>query len=214
MGPPGVGKGTYAAMLSQAFGIPHVSSGELLRREVASGTDLGRLVSKYMAQGELVPDSLVNRVLFERLSKPDCRRGFVLDGYPRTLSQAEALEATFPLDLAILLTAPLEVVVERLAGRLYCPACGEVYHEKWRPPARPGVCDKCGHALIKRADDAPEVVARRYSEYLSSSKALAEFYERRGKLFVFDASGDARVLCPRLVEKIEELLRGKEVVKL
>lgn len=213
LGPPGVGKGSYAAMLSQIFGIPHISTGELLRREVAKGSPLGKEIASFMYQGALVPDHIVNAVLFERLSMPDCRGGFVLDGYPRTLAQAEALEERFPVDLAVFLWAPLEVVVERLSGRLYCPACGEVYHEKWRPPLKRGVCDECGGALIRRVDDSPPVIARRYREYLDSSKALMEFYERRRKLLLFEASGDTRTLCPLLVEKINGVLRGERKTK-
>ncbi|QOJ78600.1 nucleoside monophosphate kinase [Infirmifilum lucidum] len=214
LGPPGVGKGTYAARLSQLFGIPHISTGELLRREVAKGSPLGEEISRFMSQGALVSDAIVNMILFERLAMPDCKRGFVLDGYPRTLAQAEALEERFPVDLAIFLWAPLEVVVERLSGRLYCPACGEVYHEKWRPPVKHGVCDKCGGTLTRRTDDSPEIIAKRYREYLDSSRTLVEFYEKRGKFIFFDASGDSRALCPLLVEKVSRALREGAISRL
>ncbi|AKG38210.1 adenylate kinase [Infirmifilum uzonense] len=207
LGPPGVGKGTYATMLSAFFNIPHISTGELLRREVFSGSDIGKEVSKYMSKGLLVPDHLVNRVLFQRLSSSECSGGFILDGYPRTYSQAETLEEHFPLDTVVFLDAPLKVIVERLSGRLYCPRCGEIYHSQWKPPLRKGRCDKCGENLIRREDDREEIITKRYNEYLSTISPVLYFYKGRGKLFFFDASGDARQSIPLLLQELSRLFQ-------
>lgn len=209
LGPPGVGKGTYASTISEHFGIPHVSTGELLRQEAAKGSELGRVALEYMSAGLLVPDDVVNRVLFERLSRSDCARGFVLDGYPRTLAQARAIEEVFPLDAVVFLCAPLEVVVERVSGRLYCPSCGSVYHARWRPPLRSGFCDKCGGKLTRRRDDEPHVVEKRYREYVATAEPIAEFFRGRGKLIVFDASVDSEKGVPELIKLLDELASRK-----
>ena len=210
LGPPGVGKGTYSCKIAEYFNIPHISTGDLLRQEVFSGSELGKESAFYISKGLLVPDRIINQLLFKRLSQLDCRNGFVLDGYPRTLSQAQALENSYPLDGAVILQAPLDVILFRISGRLYCPVCGEVYHEKWRPPSRLGVCDKCGSRLIKREDDREEVVARRYIEYLETITPVIEFYRKNDKLLIFDASCDAKEGISLLIKEIENFMQRLE----
>lgn len=199
LGPPGAGKGTYASEVARFFGVPHVSTGELLRQEIRKGSELGRRVATYVSRGLLVPDDVVNELVGSRLSQDDCAKGFVLDGYPRTLHQALFLEKHYPLDKAVLLNVSLKVAVERLSGRLYCPNCGETYHVSWKPPRKPGVCDNCGSRLVRRRDDDPEVVEARFREYWRLTLPVVDFYREKGKLLEFDANGDSRELAPRLV---------------
>jgi len=153
IGPPGIGKGTYATAVSERYGIPHISTGDIFREEVKRGSELGRKVKKYLEAGELVPDEIVIEVVRERLKKEDCRKGFILDGYPRTLRQAEELDKMTSIDLVLNFHAPDEVIIERLSGRRICVKCGAIYHVKFMPPKKPGICDKCGGKIIQRKDD-------------------------------------------------------------
>uniref|UniRef100_A0A7C4B989 Adenylate kinase n=1 Tax=Thermofilum pendens TaxID=2269 RepID=A0A7C4B989_THEPE len=209
MGPPGVGKGTYAQAIAARFCVPHISTGELLRREISASTELGLKARSFVEKGVLVPDEIVNEVLCKYLSSEECKSGYVLDGYPRTLAQAVFLETIAPVDIAVLLEAPLEVIIERIFGRLYCPSCGRVYHVKWRPPAVEGVCDYCGAPLTRRRDDDASVVATRFRQFYETSGEVVEFYRKLGKLLVFDASVDSSVGAPQLLKKIEEALSAK-----
>lgn len=204
LGPPGVGKGTYASAISKAFGIPHISTGELLRREIAAGTELGMKARHFVERGLLVPDDIVNKVLCKFLSLEECKRGYVLDGYPRTISQATFLESVAPADAAIVLRASIETIASRLAGRLYCPACGRVYHATWRPPTREGSCDGCGAPLVRRPDDDPSVVAKRVRIYYEEVSEVVEFYGKLGKLLEFDADVDSVVGVPKLLSILAE----------
>lgn len=204
LGPPGVGKGTYASAISRAFGIPHISTGELLRREIAAGTELGVKARYFVERGLLVPDEIVNQVLCNYLSLEECRRGYVLDGYPRTISQARFLESLAPANAAVALRASIETIVSRLAGRLYCPACGRVYHVTWRPPTREGFCDTCGTPLARRSDDDPSVVAKRVRIYYEEVSEVVEFYRKLGKLLEFDANVDSVVGVPKLLSILAE----------
>lgn len=204
LGPPGVGKGTYASAISKAFGIPHISTGELLRREIAAGTELGMKARHFVERGLLVPDDIVNKVLCKFLSLEECKRGYVLDGYPRTISQATFLESVAPADAAIVLRASIETIASRLAGRLYCPACGRVYHATWRPPTREGLCDGCGAPLVRRPDDDPSVVAKRVRIYYEEVSEVVEFYGKLGKLLEFDADVDSVVGVPKLLSILAE----------
>ncbi len=198
-----MGKGTYSRAIAKALGVPHISTGDILRREVAAGTKLGKAVKEYMERGLLVPDSIINLVVEKRLSQPDCAKGFVLDGYPRTLSQARFLESRFPVDVAVLLEAPDDVIVERVSGRLVCPRCGATYHVKWKPPKVPGVCDVCGARLVRRRDDDPEVVRERLRLYRETIRPVVDYYRGLGKLLEFDASIDSREGIPLLLEKLK-----------
>lgn len=202
LGPPGVGKGTYSSILSKELRIPHLSTGELLRREISLKTELGREVESYVSRGLLVPDKIVNDIVAKRLCASDCANGFILDGYPRTLPQAVFLEEHFPLDKVVLLQASLETIIERICGRLYCPNCGETYHVSWKPPKRDNICDKCGAKLSRRIDDSPEVVKRRYEEYLATVSPVVDFYKKLGKLVPFRAEGDSQILAYSLLREL------------
>jgi adenylate kinase len=197
-----VGKGTYSSILSKELRIPHLSTGELLRREISMKTELGREVESYVSRGLLVPDKIVNDIVAKRLCASDCANGFILDGYPRTLPQAVFLEEYFPLDKVVLLQASLETIIERICGRLYCPNCGETYHVSWKPPKRDNICDKCGVKLTRRTDDSPEVVKRRYEEYLATVSPVVDFYKKLGKLVPFRAEGDSQILAYSLLREL------------
>ena len=205
LGPPGVGKGTYAKELSRRLGIPHISTGDIFREEVKKGTPLGLKVKEYLDRGVLVPDSIVNEVVKQRLSMDDCRRGFILDGYPRTLNQAKALDSMVRIDAALYFTAPKEVIIERVSGRRICPKCGAIYHVKNIPPKKPGICDICGSKLIQREDDKPEVVERRLRVYEETMRPVIEYYRSKGLLIEVDASEP--VVEKIVLKAIEELKR-------
>jgi adenylate kinase len=203
IGPPGVGKGTYAAAVSQRFGIPHISTGDMIREEIKRGSELGRKLKEYVERGLLVPDEIVTEMVRERLSREDCKRGFILDGYPRTLKQAEELDRITAIDLVLNFVAPDEVIIDRISGRRICRVCGAIYHVKYMPPKVPGVCDRCGGPLYQREDDKPEVVARRLEVYRQQFAPIIEYYRRRGILVDVDASEQAEVVVPRVLKLLE-----------
>jgi adenylate kinase len=209
-GPPGSGKGTYSSRLAPRLGVPHVSTGDILRSEIESGTELGRNISSYVSNGKLVPDDVVNKVVEKRLPMEDCRKGFILDGYPRTLQQAEFLDKIVKVDFVINLNVPDEVLVRRISSRLICRNCGAVYNKITLPPKVDGVCDKCGGELYQRDDDKPEVVRERIKIYKKEVAPLLEHYRKAGVVFDFfyepdesgrDASPDA------VVDKIVKALK-------
>jgi len=203
IGPPGVGKGTYAAAVSQRFGIPHISTGDMIREEIKRGSELGRKLKEYVERGLLVPDEIVTEMVRERLSREDCKRGFILDGYPRTLKQAEELDGITAIDLVLNFVAPDEVIIDRISGRRICRVCGAIYHVKYMPPKVPGVCDRCGGPLYQREDDNPEVVARRLEVYRQQFAPIIEYYRRKGVLVDVDASEQAEVVVPRVLKLLE-----------
>ena len=209
IGPPGIGKGTYAKAISQKYGIPHISTGDIFREEIAKGSELGRKVKEYVDKGLLVPDEIVVEVVRKRLSQPDCAKGFILDGFPRTLKQAEALDRITRIDAVLLFNAPLEIIIERVSGRRICPNCGAIYHIKWRPPKTPDICDVCGARLIRRHDDDPEVVRRRYEIYLETFTPIIEYYRRKGLLVEVDASHEAE----KVIMEIERILKSLGLVR-
>jgi adenylate kinase len=187
LGPPGAGKGTQAKRLSAEWGLAHVSTGDILRDAAKRGTALGLKAKPLMDQGQLVPDEVVNGIIEEWLKSPEARKGFVLDGFPRTLPQAEALSqalttAGMRLDAVLSFDVPEAVLVERISGRRSCPTCGSVYHVVERPPAREGLCDKDGEALIQRADDTPEKVRERNRLYEQKTAPLKAYYAERALL--------------------------------
>ncbi len=195
LGPPGSGKGTQATMLSEVLGAPVIATGDLLRAEVAAGTPLGDEAAEYMNSGALAPDQLVLMILERRLSQPDCEQGFILDGFPRTLTQAQALESSLvaqgkPLEAVIDLEVPDEVLVERFAGRRVCGHCGHVYHLQTHPPRRPGTCDHCDSPLVHRADDTPATVRTRLQVYHQATEPLINFYKERRLLSRIDGAGN------------------------
>jgi adenylate kinase len=203
-GPPGSGKGTQAAALAGRRGLPHVSSGDLLRAAQRAGTPLGRQAAAYMERGALVPDPLVLDLLLERLASPDCGRGFLLDGFPRNLPQAKALEGRLSragraaLDRALRFLLSDEAVLERLSGRRSCKGCGTPYHVRFHPPRVEGRCDRCGGELLARPDDAPSVVRERLAVHRRDEEDLVEFYRRQEILKEVEARGTVEEVAGRV----------------
>jgi len=194
LGPPGVGKGTQAARIASEFGIAHISTGDMFREAVAAGTELGKTAREYMAAGALVPDEIVIGMVEERLGRPDTQKGFLLDGFPRTIPQAEALERLLeklgrPVTAVVDLVADEELLISRLSGRRVCALCGATYHVENNPPRVQGVCDVCGGEVRQREDDRPEAIRERLREYSSKTAALTEHYSRAGLLESVAASG-------------------------
>ena len=182
-GAPGSGKGTQSDLLVQKYGFKHISTGDVLRAEIKQGTELGQTAQSYIDKGQLVPDNVLIDIVQERLSQSDCANGFILDGMPRTIPQAEALIAHgIVLDIVLSLEVSDEDIVERMAGRRVCPRCGASYHVLMNPPKQDGVCDACGTALIVRPDDAPETVRDRLHIYHEQTEPLKGFYEKLGLL--------------------------------
>lgn len=210
MGPPGAGKGTQAANLADRLGLVHVASGDLFREALDEGTPLGLQAKAYMERGELVPDDIVVTMVLERISRPDCAPGVVLDGFPRTLPQAKALDAALasqgrPVDVALNLQVPEEVVLKRLTGRRICRDCQTPYHVVFNPPAREGVCDRCGGPLYQREDDQEETVRHRLEVYREQTAPLISYYRQRGLLREVDGTGEVVVVTERLVRALEEV---------
>jgi adenylate kinase len=198
LGPPGAGKGTQASLLAKSLGILHVSTGDLLRSAVAQRTPLGLEADAYMRRGDLVPDELVLRILRERLGLPDARAGFLLDGFPRTLPQAERLASFAPVDRVVSFEIPEEVLMERLTQRWSCPNCGAVFNVATHPPKVVGTCDLCGHALTQRADDRPGTVEARLRAYHAQTSPLLEYYRKLGTIRPIDARGSPDVVAGRV----------------
>jgi adenylate kinase len=193
-GPPFVGKGTQAKNLYAEFKLPQISTGDILRKAVREGTELGKLAGPLMAAGSYVPDEIVIGIVEERLKEPDCANGFVLDGFPRTPPQAEALERMLArlgrkLDAVVSLKVPHEKLIERGSGRRSCPTCGSVYHVYQNPPKRAGYCDKDGAGLVQRDDDKADVIEKRLKKYDAETAALEPFYAQRGLLKTIDGVG-------------------------
>lgn len=182
---PGAGKGTQAEKLSKHFGIPTISTGAILRKNIADGTDLGEIAKKYIDEGKFVPDDVMINIVSERLSEDDCKNGFILDGFPRTLKQAEALDKSeIEIDTVLNLEVEEQKIIERLSGRLECKKCGTTYHTEHRPPKVSGVCDNCGGELSTRADDKPDVIKKRLDVYHEQTEPLKKFYNEKGMLKV------------------------------
>lgn len=191
LGPPGVGKGTQAMIISERTGLAHISSGDLFRENIKNQTELGKLAQTYMSRGELVPDDVTIAMIRERLSRPDCEIGVILDGFPRTPAQADALEVMLAefdgrVDAVPFITAADDVLVERLGDRWTCRASGHIFNQKSNPPKSPGKCDFDGSELYQRDDDKPETVKYRISVYLEQTSPLIDYYRVRGKLVEID----------------------------
>ena len=205
LGSPGAGKGTQAAVLKDRYGFAHLSTGDILRENVKDGTPLGKTARQYMDTGRLVPDDVIIAMMEERLRKPDCGRGFILDGFPRTVPQAEALDRLLvkmgiTLDGVILFEIPRQLVIDRLTGRRVCGSCGEIYNVNYKSPKVPEVCDRCGGELIQRDDDREEVVVRRLEVYEKQTAPLIRYYEEKGQLVRVDA-GQEGSLVVMAIEK-------------
>ena len=207
LGLPGAGKGTQAAHLSKTKGLPHITTGELFRENIRLGTELGLKAKPFYDAGQLVPDQLTIAMLVERIEQPDCQRGCLFDGFPRTLEQAKALDEALAvrgmaIGRAIYIKAPTDELVRRLAGRWNCRQCGAVYHEASRPPKVAGVCDNCGAQLYQRQDDRPDVVRTRLEVNLAGLQTLLSYYCQQGKLVEVEGRGDVDAIS----SEIEEVL--------
>jgi len=198
LGPPGAGKGTVAKRLIEKLGIQHLSTGDILRDEVARGTDLGIAAKETMDRGELVPDELIVGMIKGRIEAAD--RGFLLDGFPRTIAQAEALEAISPLDAVLSIDLPREEVVARLTARRVCVDCGQIFNLSFRPPADPTTCDACGGRLIQRDDDKEAVIGNRYDVYQTSTAPLLGYYRERDLLREIDGKQGTDAVLQQALE--------------
>jgi adenylate kinase len=199
LGPPGAGKGTQAKLLAQELAVPHISTGDMFRDHKARGTELGKQIQAIMDSGGLVTDDITNAMVKERLGRPDCGGGFILDGYPRTRAQAEFLEGMLAaagrkIGRALSYEVVEEALVERISGRRSCPKCGAVYHVTATPPKHAGACDRDGTALVLRDDDKPENVRKRMQEYATKTEPLKRFYSERGLVTVLDGIGAPDVI--------------------
>jgi len=199
LGPPGAGKGTQAKRIVEKTGLLHLSTGDILRDEVARGTELGKQAKAYMDRGDLVPDELIIGMIRGRIENAD---GFILDGFPRTVAQAEALERITPVDVVIDIELERDEVIRRLSSRRVCRNCGKIYNLISNPPKLDGKCDACGGELYQRDDDRPEVIENRYDVYTSSTAPLIEFYRSRGLLVEVDGKADPDAIFARIMEII------------
>ena len=193
LGAPGAGKGTQAERIADKYGIPHISTGDIFRANIKEGTALGKEAKSYMDQGLLVPDSLTVALVMDRISQPDCGKGYILDGFPRTIPQAESLSKALAekgeaLDYAIDVDVPDENIVTRMSGRRACPGCGATYHIIYAAPAKEGICDKCGSELYLRDDDKPETVQKRLAVYHEQTQPLIEYYQKANILHTVDGT--------------------------
>jgi len=211
LGPPGSGKGTQAKRIEKVFHLPHISTGDILREAIDKGTPLGKEAEEYMKRGDLVPDHVVNGIVKERLSKPDCKRGFILDGYPRTVPQAISLEEilknlSLSLYAVIHLNVSDEEVVRRLTNRRICPKCGAIYNLLIKPPNDDEVCDVCRSKLIRRKDDEEDVIRRRLEVYRRETEPLIKYYEERGLLKNIEADGTVDEIWREISAIVSEAL--------
>lgn len=209
-GPPGAGKGTQAEKISQSYGIPHIATGDILRRAVAKGTPLGKEAKSYMDKGELVPDEVVIGIVGERLAEPDCENGFVLDGYPRTIEQAEALSRILDgmgrkIDLVLNISASDEELIKRLSRRRVCNSCEAVYHLDFDPPQQKDICDNCGGRLYQRADDKEETIQRRLEVYREQSEPLIDYYQKKSLLFSVAEKGSIPEVFAEIRGRLEAI---------
>ena len=210
LGAPGAGKGTQAKMIAAKYQIPHISTGDIFRANIKNGTELGMEAKKYMDQGQLVPDELTVKILLDRVAQPDCSEGYVLDGFPRTLPQAEVLDNALnklgdSIDFAIDVDVPDENIVRRMSGRRACLSCGATYHIEHIPPKQEGVCDTCGQPLVLRDDDKPETVLKRLKVYHEQTQPLIDFYTKKGVL----RSVDGTVYMNNVFEAIVNVIERK-----
>ena len=204
IGCPGAGKGTQAKKLSKYFNIAHISTGDLLREQMKQGTELGKKVSEIMNAGGLVSDEIVSAMLAERIKADDCKNGYILDGYPRNVSQAEGLSAiTGELDKVVCFNVDDAVIVDRMTGRRGCPKCGQMFHIKYNPPKAEGVCDSCGEALIQRKDDNEETVVNRVKVYHETTAPVIDFYKNKGILVEIEGTGDIEDIFKKTVAALE-----------
>ncbi|MBI3052416.1 adenylate kinase [Candidatus Woesearchaeota archaeon] len=198
LGAPGVGKGTVAALLSQKYGLPHISTGDIFKEEIRKASPMGLRVKAIVESGALVPDSVVNDLMKDRLSRTDVRSGFILDGYPRTVEQAKAMDSFATPELALNFSASRRTIIERLSGRRVCPKCGAIYHVSNNPPKKKGICNGCNEKLITRKDDEPAVISNRLDVYDRVTRPLIDYYRSRGLLAEINSD------CP--IGKIDRII--------
>jgi adenylate kinase len=208
MGAPGTGKGTYAEGIEKHFGIPHISTGEIFREAISQKTPLGVLAQSYIDDGHLVPDDVTVQIVKERIQQPDCQNGFVLDGFPRTLNQAEIFtqilnELNIQLDLVINLLADEELIIRRITNRRLCSKCGKGYNLITIPPMKPGICDDCGGALYQRKDDSEEVIRERLEVYQKQTKPLIDYYEAQGNIIHMNGAGEIDEVTNVIIAMLE-----------
>ena len=209
LGAPGAGKGTQAKMIAEKYGIPHISTGDIFRANIKNATELGMEAKKYMDEGKLVPDELTVKILLDRVAQDDCSNGYVLDGFPRTIPQAEVLKEALTkindkIDYAVDVNVPDENIVNRMSGRRACLACGATYHIVHIPPKQEGICDKCGAELVLRDDDKPETVLKRLKVYHDQTQPLIDYYTNEGILRTVDGTQDMQVVFDRIVKVLEQ----------
>ncbi|MBI4525116.1 MAG: adenylate kinase [Deltaproteobacteria bacterium] len=210
LGPPGAGKGTQAKFLERNYAACQVSTGDILREAVQAQTSLGRQAAQYMARGELVPDELVVSLVGERIRQPDCRNGFILDGFPRTIAQASGLEAILQnmgaaLDCVFNLRVPDAILIQRLTGRRACSRCAALYHLAFSPPQREGICDRCHGNLYQREDDREETIQARLNVYKTQTAPLIDLYRRKGLLKEIDGVGSMEEIRDRIIKAVNEV---------
>ena len=197
LGAPGAGKGTQAKMIAEKYGLPHISTGDIFRANIKNGTELGKEAKSYMDKGQLVPDELTVRLLLDRVAQDDCKNGYVLDGFPRTIPQAEVLDKALTelgdqIDYAVNVEVPDENIIKRMGGRRACLSCGATYHIEHIPPKTEGICDTCGKELVLRDDDKPETVKNRLDVYHKQTQPLIDFYSAKGVLKTVDGTVDMK----------------------
>lgn len=205
LGAPGAGKGTQAKMIAENYKIPHISTGDMFRLNIKNGTELGMEAKTYMDQGLLVPDELTVRIFLDRVAQDDCKNGYVLDGFPRTIPQAQVLEDALEklsdkIDYAIDVEVPDENIIRRMGGRRACTSCGATYHIEHVPPKKEGICDECGQELVLRDDDRPETVGKRLQVYQEQTAPLLEFYKAKGVLRSVDGTQDMQDVFKDITE--------------
>jgi len=217
LGPPGAGKGTQAQTISKAFGLPHISSGDLFRDNLKRETKLGMLAKGFIDRGELVPDDVTISMVHDRLEQDDCVKGALLDGFPRTLAQAQALTAMLQemqakVDAVPYIKVPDEILIERLSGRWTCRAEGHVYHEKYHLPKKPGICDLDSSELYQREDDKPETVKNRIKVYFQQTMPLIDYYQKAGKLIEIDGAQSIERVGAELITELRKVVSCQKVV--
>lgn len=208
LGAPGAGKGTQAKMIADQYNVPHISTGDIFRANIKNGTELGTEAKKYMDQGFLVPDELTVKILLDRVANVDCKNGYVLDGFPRTIPQAEVLDKALcelgdKIDFAIDVDVPDENIINRMSGRRACLACGATYHIVHVPPKTERICDRCGSELVLRDDDKPETVKKRLKVYHEQTQPLIEFYTKKGVLKTVDGTIDMKDVFKEIVSILD-----------
>ncbi|AKG91352.1 Adenylate kinase [Geoglobus ahangari] len=210
LGPPGAGKGTQAKRIVEKYGIPQISTGDMFREAVAKGTELGKKAKEYMDRGELVPDEIVIGIVRERLSQPDCEKGFILDGFPRTIKQAEALDEMLDdmgkkIDAVINIVVPDEEILKRIVYRRVCKECGAVYNLIYSPPKQDGICDKCGGELYQRDDDKEETVKERLRVYKEQTEPLINYYSQKEVIYNIDGTKDIEEVWKQIESVLEKI---------